>query len=375
VKSTLLTVSGLIDPDIEAQITRGERPLADYIAMARTFEADLLDYNAARRRTGATGRLLEKIGGANLMLAWACFQQRRRYRVLFTDGEQVGIPLALMMKAAGLPRVAQRGRPHHLMIGHNLAVGKKKPFFDWAGVQSHIDHIFVYATWQKQFAEERWPMKPEQVVFTPFMVDHHFFSMAELVRTEALWQLEAQSKPIICSVGLEFRDYPTLLTAVRGLDVQVVIAAASPWSRRSDSTAGREIPANVLVRRFTQYQLRHLYALSAFMVMPLYNVNFQAGVTAILEAMAMEKAVLCSRTPGQTDVIREGKTGLYAPPENPQALREAITFLLRHPKRAQEMGLLGRRQIEEKMSLDCYVTRLNQYVRQARRLQKLVVGS
>jgi hypothetical protein len=36
------------------------------------------------------------------------------------------------------------------------------------------------------------------------------------------------------------------------------------------------------VRKFTQYELRQLYADSCFMVMPLENVKFQAGVTAIL---------------------------------------------------------------------------------------------
>src|SRR5690606_21459136 len=86
----LLTVSGKIEADIEARIARGERPLADYIAMARGFPADLSDYPAARRVGRGIGRLLEKIGGPNLMLAWACFRQRGRYRVIFTDGEQVG---------------------------------------------------------------------------------------------------------------------------------------------------------------------------------------------------------------------------------------------------------------------------------------------
>jgi glycosyltransferase involved in cell wall biosynthesis len=150
---------------------------------------------------------------------------------------------------------------------------------------------------------------------------------------------------------------------VRGLDLHVVVAAGSPWSKREDSTKKAEVPENVPVRRFTQYDLRQVYADSNFMVMPLYNVNFQAGVTAILEAMAMGKAVICSQTPGQTDVIIEGKTGLYVPPEQPQALREAIQYLLNNPEEAKRMGEAGRKRIEEEMSLDCYVERLNEYVK------------
>ena len=164
------------------------------------------------------------------------------------------------------------------------------------------------------------------------------------------------------AVGLEARDYPTLLKAVDGLPVQVVIAAASPWSKRADTTQGRAIPANVEVRRFSQHELRQLYGDAQFMVMPLQNVDFQAGVTAILEAMAMKRAVICSRTPGQTDVIVEGETGLYVPPGDVAALRSAIVHLLEHPDAAHRMGVSGRKRIEQFMSLSHYVQRLGQVV-------------
>ncbi len=167
---------------------------------------------------------------------------------------------------------------------------------------------------------------------------------------------------MICSVGLEARDYPTLIAAVRDLDVQVTIAAASPWSKRADSTQDQAIPENVTVRRFSQFELRQLYADSRFMVMPLHNVEFQAGVTAILEAMAMGRAVICTRTPGQTDVIVDGETGLYVPPGDPQALAVAIKHLLANPREAERMGQAGRRLVEQSMSLDCYVERLREIV-------------
>jgi glycosyltransferase involved in cell wall biosynthesis len=96
--------------------------------------------------------------------------------------------------------------------------------------------------------------------------------------------------------------------------------------------------------------------------MPLYNVNFQAGVTALLEAMAMELAVICSRTPGQTDVVVEGQTGIYVPPENPEALRAAICRLLEQQTEAERMGKNGRQRIIEKMSLERYVEGLLPYV-------------
>jgi glycosyltransferase involved in cell wall biosynthesis len=350
----LLTVSGTIDPAIEGKIARGERPRADYLELARGFDADLIDYARARREGGALGKLIEKFGGRNALLAWACWRKRGQYRVIFTDGEQVGIPLAVLLKFLGRGNL----RARHLMIVHILSVGKKMLFFDKLKIQSHVDRFFVYSTWQKRFIEERWHVPSQRVVFTPFMVDDQFFSTASLPTTNA----QPSTSQMICAVGLERRDYPTLMKAVKDLPVQAVIAAASPWSKQSDATEHAEIPTNVTVKKFTQYELRQLYADSAFMVMPLYNVNFQAGVTAILEAMALERAVICSHTPGQTDVIVDGETGLYVPPEDAPALRATIQRLLDQPDEAARLGHNGRQLIEEQMNLEHYVERLKKVV-------------
>ncbi|NJN55877.1 MAG: glycosyl transferase family 1, partial [Anaerolineae bacterium] len=201
----LLTVSGKIPADIEEQIASGERPFADYLAMAHTFKADLVDYDEARKQTGWLGRLIEKIAGSNSVLAWACYQNRHKYRVVFTDGEQIGIPLALLLKYFNFGK-----RPRHLTIGHILSVGKKLRFFDWLKLQSHIDLFFVYATWQKQFIERRWQLPSERVVFTPFMVDADFFAPGQAGSAQEKLRTSLDKKmPIICAVGLEFRDYPT----------------------------------------------------------------------------------------------------------------------------------------------------------------------
>ena len=122
------------------------------------------------------------------------------------------------------------------------------------------------------------------------------------------------------------------------------------------------------VRRFSQHELRDLYAMSEFLVMPLFEVEFQAGVTAILEGMAMEKAVVCSKTAGQTDIVVDHENGLYVPPEDANALHDAINYLLQHPAEAAKMGKNGRSLIENEMNLKNYVERLNGYINQYRKI-------
>ncbi|MBE0697281.1 MAG: glycosyl transferase family 1, partial [Anaerolineaceae bacterium] len=218
-KKVLLTVSGNIVEDIEEQIAQGKRPMADYVAMARTFGADLLDYRKARQAAGWFGKLLDKAGGGNLLLAWKCYRLRRQYQVIFTDGEQVGIPLAILFKFIGFGR-----RARHLMIAHILSVPKKTRLFDWLGIARQIDLFFPYSTWQKRFIETRWKVPAERVIFTPFMVDARFFA-PEMALGDSHLPLPADpALPVICAVGLEFRDYPTLIQAVNGLKVHLVIA-------------------------------------------------------------------------------------------------------------------------------------------------------
>jgi glycosyltransferase involved in cell wall biosynthesis len=309
-----------------------------------------LDVAKARRSLGPAARWLERIAGRNVSLAMACFRGRSGTDTIITDGEHVGIPLALLLKVFG------RGPRHtrHVMIAHRLSTGKKMVFLDWLGVQSHVDVFLVYASAQKHFIEGRWRLATERVVLIPFQVDTDFYSSAAAQGVTTKEIERSGSEPVICAVGLERRDYRTLIEAVKGLPVRVFITASSAWSRQANTVAEEALPENVTVRSLSYAGLRELYADSAFMVMPLEDVDFQAGVTAILEAMAMERAVICSRASGQSDVVKEGETGVYVPVGDVQALRNAIERLLAAPDDARRMGRNGRALVERAMSLALY---------------------
>jgi glycosyltransferase involved in cell wall biosynthesis len=345
---TLLTVSGTIPDDLRAQIAGGRRPRTDYVEMADAFDAELLDRSGARGAAGLVAPLLSRLG-ANLPLAWACFRGRKSHRVVFTDGEQVGIPYAAMTRLV-------RRRPRHVMIGHVLSPRKKALLHRVLRLQHRVDALVVYASEQARFAVEELGYRPEQVVLSHFMVDTGFW------RPDAVTPAE-HGRPLLCAVGQERRDYPTLVDAVRPLDVDVAIAAVSPWSKYQDSSAGLDVPANVTARGYELFELRQLYADAAFVVVPLEDTDFQAGITTILEAMAMGKAVVCTLTRGQTDVVIDGENGLYVAAGDPVALRQAIERLVADPAEAARLGANGRCWVEEHADLDAYVAQLATLVR------------
>ncbi len=77
------------------------------------------------------------------------------------------------------------------------------------------------------------------------------------------------------------------------------------------------------------------------------RLNDRDPAGAALEAMALEKPIICSRVGGTQDVIIDGETGLFIPPRQPPAIVDAVEALQRDPERARRLGVAGRRRVEE----------------------------
>jgi glycosyltransferase involved in cell wall biosynthesis len=343
-----LTVSGTIPDGLPEDVAAGRRPRVDYVELAAGLDAELVDHARATAEAGRMVRLLRRVGGDTIALAVACFRRRRQHEVVFTDSERVGMLYALLTRFS-------RGNPRHIMIGHRMSAGKKVLVHRLLGLRRRIDHVVLYSSRQRDVVVDRLGYRPDQVTVVPFMVDTEFWRPEQVVVNE-------RPRPMICSAGQELRDYPTLVAAVNGLDIDVVLAAASPWSKRADTSTGIEIPANVTVTRLTPFDLRQLYADATLVVVPIEETDFQAGITTILEAMSMSRAVVCTKTEGQTDTIVDGETGLYVPPHDVAALRAALTNLLADPAQAARLAAAGREWVVEHADIARYVRRFQELV-------------
>jgi glycosyltransferase involved in cell wall biosynthesis len=127
------------------------------------------------------------------------------------------------------------------------------------------------------------------------------------------------------------------------------------------------LPESITVSRLSPVELRALYARSRFVVIPLLESDSDNGLTVLLEAMAMGKAVICSRIKGQVDVIQEGVTGIFVPQGDPEALRAAILRLWNDPEEAERMGRAGRKFVEENTTWDSFVANVKAVVEEVHR--------
>jgi len=66
----------------------------------------------------------------------------------------------------------------------------------------------------------------------------------------------------------------------------------------------------------------------------------------LLEAMARGLPVITTQVGGNPEVVEAGVTGLLVPPRSPETLAQAINSVIVNPARSRQMGLAGRRRVE-----------------------------
>lgn len=132
----------------------------------------------------------------------------------------------------------------------------------------------------------------------------------------------------------------------RRSDVKFVISGDGPmrmhleWLARSYGLGDKvlftgRLPDNVLYK---------VMKLADVIVIPSRYEPF--GIVA-LEAMAAAKPIVATQIGGLAELVKEGETGVLVPPESPEALAVSIERLLDNPELAKDMGLKGRKRVEE----------------------------
>lgn len=336
---TLILAAGRFGDETRRAIADGREPRLDVFELAKKLNADVLDFLDVEKSSNPIVKGVARALGPSAGVAQLGFMGRSHYDAVLTTGEDIGLPLALLLKGTS-------AKLSHTMIAHTLFPLKKRLFFK-LGVASHLDRVLAYSTSEERLMVDKLGMAAEQVERIYYHADQLFFRPSEV----------SVEPNLICAAGQLLRDYECLIEAVRDLPLRVQIAAGSPWIEKTVRPQG-DLPNNVSWGKLNRYDLRGLYEKSAIAVVPILQNHYQTGIATILEMMAMGKCVIATRTHGQTDTIVDGVTGVYVPPSEPRALRAAIERMLADPEGARRMGQAARRFIEENASLDLFVDKL-----------------
>lgn len=156
----------------------------------------------------------------------------------------------------------------------------------------------------------------------------------------------------ILSVGVSQRDHSTLIAAARATSLPVVIVG------RLSEEQIREAPANVTVLSQGNYDLSFdslldLYRRARLVVVSHHGSDHPFGLNAVVEAMAMARAVILTRGRG-IDIRPEALDfGLSVPPHDVEELGRAMTRLFSDAELCATYGLQARQLAETRFNTRC----------------------
>ena len=274
-------------------------------------------------------------------MAGEVLRRQAEYDGVVTWGEK--FTFALLAQQA----LARSSKPHVALMYQFEKPNVRLPL---AVLKRNLHAVVTWSSVQRRVLVDQFRFPSERVFLIRHYADQVFFRPM------------AVEEDMISAVGAEMRDYATLKQALSGTGVRCHIATdhvriPGRFRLMNDrrvpiSNLGAQTDSQITQGRMTMPELRTLYARSRFVVIPLLPSDTDNGVTCILQAMAMGKPVICSRTRGQVDVIQEGVTGLYVPVGDSAALRKAVLSLWNEPERTLQMGRNARAWVEKYHTLE-----------------------
>jgi glycosyltransferase involved in cell wall biosynthesis len=266
----------------------------------------------------------------------------RKYDAVMAINES---PCALL----ALLRRLFRFRPAILAVDVAFVAGWQTRDLFLKTLLPRLDGLITLDESHKAYIDRQWQC-PAWIETAPLQIDTDFFRPAN-------W---AGSGPVL-TVGDDFgRDYATLLKAIEGLNNNLSLVAKTA---RLPASVKHDPRLTIIPHRIGWQELRSLYEAARFVVIPLSASIHASGVSTLLEAMAMGKAVVVAASPGISGYVIPGETALVVPPGDAVALRAAIEQLRSDDALCRRLGAAARLFVMQRSSYGAVASRLAQVFR------------
>lgn len=300
-----------------------------------------VDVRADRRGTlGAAGyRMARRLGGS---YAWA-------EALAVRTPPEADVALS-WDERRGAPRAMAEGRRRSVGTGVIWLTESRPGPADRAALRAlrRCSLVWVLAAPQLDLLREQ-GIARSRLAHLPFGVDADFFDADAGVPTTDL---------VVSAGNDRHRDWGTLL------DAFALVRQVRPTARLELATRTHVPPAaGVTVHASLGHAaLRRLYSRAAVVAVSTHPNLHVSGMTVALEAKAMRRPVVMSRTAGVGTYVEHDVDGVLVPPGSPRAMAEAIIAVLSDEAVAAALGAAGRASVEAHLSTEAQARRLAELV-------------
>ena len=270
--------------------------------------------------------VFEKIYSNNALCSHSSFPLIFRYDIVFTSTAYG----CLFLKALfGIKKFKWIILDFNILGAIQEGKTLKQKFFTWS-ITRGADGIVAISQAEADALKKRFPKFIDKIIFLHEPTDTNFFSQKSYM---------AEKNQII-SVGNYARDFDTIIEAVRGLGVELILA-----TKLISPQKAQLLPAYVKVAHLNHQDIVRAYNESKMAIVSLKTKDSyydSVGTLSLGESMSMGKATIVTHTKNMESYIEDGINGVFIGRENITEMRKAICYLLNNDNKRNSIGIKAR---------------------------------
>ncbi len=233
---------------------------------------------------------------------------RRKYDYIFTfEADLVGLGIALWQSLLFMKR-PRHVILHFIMREKTDRVASRLKYALMTFIFGSVYRVICSSQEEADYYREAFSWDSRKVRFVPLQTSSTFLQGGPGAEGDYL-----------VAAGRTFRDYATAIAAVKGTPFRLVIVGGSGIVKQLRTDQQVEVIEEIPLQKLTE-MIRN----SAAVVVPLFDRKISTGQSVVLQAMAMGKLVIATRTSGTVDYVEHMVNGMLVDPGDVAGMKAAI---------------------------------------------------
>jgi len=201
--------------------------------------------------------------------------------------------------------------------------------------------ILALSLYEKKLLIKFFHLNPNKVKVFYFGADVNYWNKNKV-------KDKTRKEEFILTIGNDMhRDYDLLLNHYR---LSVPLKFITRVLTRTQLKKIKNSPVFENYQQISNDKLRKLYHQAKFVIIPLKNTLATSGLSAVLQALSMEKPILLAKTPAIKELFEDYKHVLFYQPSKPASFKQKLDELNNNQKLRNNLAKNGRKIVEEKFN-------------------------